>query len=705
MNKNRFLAIAAMAAMLCTASAQSKLSTDTKLLIGKQNVSDTSLQMRKQAAPRPGQRVLTTILLEKDANITDEMLAELDIKVEKRLKTMIFAQVPINQLAKLSEMKGVRLVDTGSKVKLHNDRAREATSVPMVHSMNVVNSTADVPDQYRGKGVLVAVIDFEIDLDHPAFRDAEGNTRIKKAVEFVYNPETKELGVIPFNEGEIDEAIAMTHDRECVQTGHGTHVAGIAAGSTVALPDDDPMKNYYGMAPEADLLVYDLAGVDPSNEIMYSLADAFQVAEERQQPLVVNMSLGVNSARLDGTDAFNTAMQSLVDEYDMTGKILCMSAGNEGGYPMSIQMPCAQPIVDGDWTEQESVACYSLGQQREYEGKEYYYTLAELHFYGADERAFAVKIELRDYKTNQVISELPLFAGDSQYEDQLFTEAGEEVLIQAETVTEVSSSNRYFHATQFASLSDMEVYPLITLYTKDEGMQVNASVNDNYFCPVQGQPEPNTWGSINQWVCNDNVISVGSYNTRNTIVTLLGDERSNEQEEGAISYFSSWCHPMYGSQKPLVTAPGSFLISAYNHNLNIYEDKYLMPVGTTMYNGTVHLWGGLEGTSMSSPVAAGIVALWLQANPTLTRQDVLDVMNATCDYDEYCEAAPERFGAGKINAKRGIDFILREAVGLTDIAAPTDLQPAKYIGADGRIAIRKGERCYNVVGVEMTYDK
>ena len=82
---------------------------------------------------------------------------------------------------------------------------------------------------------------------------------------------------------------------------------------------------------------------------------------------------------------------------------------------------------------------------------------------------------------------------------------------------------------------------------------------------------------------------------------------------------------------------------------------------------------------MSCPAVAGIVALWLQANPTLTFDDVIDVISHSSRTDEFTESAPERWGAGKIDAVAGINYILDTTTDIKEIDhAQTEAAPHTY---------------------------
>ena len=65
-----------------------------------------------------------------------------------------------------------------------------------------------------------------------------------------------------------------------------------------------------------------------------------------------------------------------------------------------------------------------------------------------------------------------------------------------------------------------------------------------------------------------------------------------------------------------------------------------------------------SGPSMACPHVAGIIALWLQAKPGLTFEQVKDVLKNSCDTDEFTAKAPLRWGYGKINAQKGLNYLL-----------------------------------------------
>ena len=126
------------------------------------------------------------------------------------------------------------------------------------------------------------------------------------------------------------------------------------------------------------------------------------------------------------------------------------------------------------------------------------------------------------------------------------------------------------------------------------------------------------------------------------------------------SYATAEMSPL-GVAYPWITAPGAVVVAGVNHFHTTDVDKY-------SYYGAIELvvndadnpYATMQGTSMATPVAAGIVALWLQAaseqGKTLTVSQVKEIMRATAINDEYTTtgANASHFGQGKIDALAGI---------------------------------------------------
>ena len=733
----KLLYIVLILMMAFSVNAQnSRLSTATKMLIAehaaKENTKASKAKADKEKDLDKGEgkkkqkskRVFTTILVQKGCTVDDATLDSLGCTVEKRCGTIIFADVPVSSLKAVAGIKGVRRVDSGRKMKTYNDESRKYSMVDKAHEMVVMqNPVADVPVNYRGKGVLVAVIDDEIDFGHPAFRDANGKSRIKQAMTYVEKfvegedgEEIREVERVFFNEDNIEECFALCNDPG--EEGHGTHVAAVAAGSTDLLPADDSAKKLYGMAPEADLLLYDVSRESGNASINYAISCAFEMADKLQRPLVVNISLGDITAQADGTDDFSVFLKEIMEQHDMSGKIICASSANTAMKRASAFITCDRPIQNGDWTEQRKVACKPETDKNS-NGEQIYHAFQTISFYSSDEREFAVKYSFVDPETMTPLFSSPLITPDfiNGLDDKFFElretiDSYEENHVKMKFDSHLSSSNRLFH---HISIDECEitrpVEMVCSIYTKDTGMTITTCNPDNEFADVPEALDPDhlyvtpdNEGSMCVTASSPDVISVGAYHTRKDYVNIEGETKSQFEyfdeiigptPVGAIAPYSSFRTEKYGLPGPEVIAPGSHILSAFHHTVGDKENV----VALTKYNGVDYQWGMGVGTSMSSPAAAGIIALWLQADPTLTTADVRDIIKHTADYDEYCKAKPERAGMGKINALRGLEYIL-STTGIETIGADVQ-RPTKRIDSNGRIIIEKDGRVYNMIGVRV----
>jgi hypothetical protein len=190
---------------------------------------------------------------------------------------------------------------------------------------------------------------------------------------------------------------------------------------------------------------------------------------------------------------------------------------------------------------------------------------------------------------------------------------------------------------------------------------------------IEGWTDGSRNGSISSMACGDNVVVVGSYNTRDSWGSLDGVERGYDEYyiPGTISDFSSYGTLIDGRNLPHICAPGASIISSTNiYYLNNTETQ----PGSLQakYSGTKRdsYWETAAGTSMSSPFVAGSIALWLEADPTLTYAEVVDIIQKTATRDEEVTASkadPVQWGAGKFNAYDGLKEVIKRKAGVSNI--------------------------------------
>ena len=152
------------------------------------------------------------------------------------------------------------------------------------------------------------------------------------------------------------------------------------------------------------------------------------------------------------------------------------------------------------------------------------------------------------------------------------------------------------------------------------------------------------------------VLAVGAHNTTNTWTDVDGNVQTQNDDFGdpvalgARADFSSYGPTRDGRLGVDLTAPGNIIASARS------QDQLDPPQGRVLTGGLHVMY---EGTSMASPHAAGIVALLLQADPTLDPDETRAILQQTARADGFTDAVPNAaWGAGKIDALAAMQAVL-----------------------------------------------
>lgn len=196
----------------------------------------------------------------------------------------------------------------------------------------------------RGQGVIIGVIDSGIDFTHPAFRYSSGQSRIVSIWD-----QTDETGNVPeylnygteYTTEDINRALSGDNPFDIVrsrdETGHGTFLAGVAAGS------ESVENDFIGAAPEAMIAVVKLKQakqylrdyyfVDSDviayqeNDIMAGIRYLEILASKNNRPLVICLGVGTNQGAHSGDSYLETVINELSGN---TGRCVVVPTGNEG---------------------------------------------------------------------------------------------------------------------------------------------------------------------------------------------------------------------------------------------------------------------------------------------------------------------------------------------------------------------------------------
>ena len=619
------------------------------------------------------------------------LLEAQDFDITASYGNVLTVDAPLTRLAQIAEIEGVTRVSVARNMRLKSDLQRSTANVDQVHA----GTGLAMP--YTGTGVVVGIIDVGIDYNHMAFKDANGKSRVVR----VFKPSaygTINIGgqTIQGVEYSTPEAIAKL-STDYNSESHGTHTSAIAAGTKVG--------NYGGMAPNADIVLCGMGDDLSDASILNAVRYVFAYAESEGKPAVVNLSLGDHAGAHDGTSDFCQALDLLTGD----GKVCVAAAGNEGDLNIHFSTTFAN---EGTSAEQGTVVL----SDSEYDGT---YYEAAIDIWGVDNTAYTLQYVVMD-ADGTILTRSPKqtasASGSATFNMTSHSTFSTYYKGSATAYFGVDAKNNKYNVYVEVNAESVDAnfggYVGLLLYGP-KGVMLNGWVVDEFTDIMalgkDGLIDGDSEKSISAMVTGENVISVGAFASKKSYKSISGQTWSyGILTEGNLASFSSYGPDANGIARPDVVGAGALVISAVNgYDNNTINETYLAAKATDA-GGATHYWGDMMGTSMSSPQVAGIVALWLQANPQLSAQDIRTVMNNTSIRDTYVtQGEAKKWGAGKINALEGIKYVIGNS-GIDDVVKPvsevviypnpTDGAFAVYAPSEDRVTVTvytiDGAMCY-----------
>ena len=617
--------------------------------------------------------ILTTVFVQMNDSLDDSTLARYGCKKYAQLGDIAIVTMPLDRVDSLLQNPGVLRIEANDKAHTTMDTVPTVTNLLPLYEQ----TTTHLP--FTGRGVVMGLMDVGFDLTHPTFYNNAtlGEYRIKAFWDQVApNGNADHLPV--GSEWTTQEAVLS---RQCATDGHeqnhGTHTTGIAAGSGYNSP-------YRGVAWESDLCLVanavteDTVFIAMNDYYLYTTAtDAlgfkylFDYADSQHKPCVVSFSEGYRPYIDDDDRLFSLFLSRLVGP----GHILVASAGNENQSLTYFRKPLGVEHT-GSFT-------------RVFHPTVSYRLLSDGN----------PVVRLIAYQEKDVVDkELRLPMDSENWQDDLLIDT---LFINEDTCA--VSIDRYqtpfikgktvyqIQLTANRSLNRLEHIAMVIEGTDCEAEVFGSSTNSfgNYDTDVRWNAAEKSHNILAPG-CFESVITVGSTSHRQSYTNVNGKVISDALDPvaGHVSWFSSVGPTMDGKTKPDVTAPGKNVISSLS---SFYFETH--PEDTSYHvkhfglDGRTYVWGAMTGTSMSTPVVAGVIALWLQANPTLTPDDIRGILQRTCQHPEAQLSYPNNlYGHGEIDAYKGLLDIL----GIDAIKELSHHQPqgARMTAKDGLLHLQ-----------------
>jgi hypothetical protein len=548
-------------------------------------------------------------------------------------KALLFSTSLKNAYTEFSDAKGELMADS---MLIHNrvDSARAGLGI--------------LPRGYDGEGVVIGIIDSGIDFTHPDFKNTDGTTRIKfiwdqtQAFDAIRTPQPYNYGQ-EWNNADIDGGIC-THDDQAAYWGHGSNVAGVAAGNGLAV------GMYEGVAPKADIIAVssNFSSSNWTNTIADAVHYIFAKADSLGKPCVINASLGTYLGSHDGTDLAAQIIVNLVN--GKNGRAFVCAAGNAGHLSFHVGK-----TVNTD----TSFTWFQYNPSFGGYGAVYFQLWADtanfnnVHFsVGADivnpyfEHRGKTNFDVITNRLNQLISDTIYNSNGNKLAvvDTWAEIIGPNYFMEVHIQQPDSNSNyRYRFSTTGSGRWD--VWSASFLGTSNIISSIPTPVNFpeivNYVLPDFQQ------NIVSSWNCSPDIISVANYINRTSYIDYNGNTTVTGGTQGALFFQSSRGPNRHNYFKPDIGASSNVTLCtarlASAATLIAAEPFKVAPGGMHYRNG---------GTSIASPVVTGIAALYLQRCPDASMAEIKNAIinNAYKDVHTGLNLPDNNFGYGKVNA-------------------------------------------------------
>ena len=687
---------------------QSKLDLQSQMELQRlRNTSIPTYNARTRSFERPQVAQQNTLaMVELMGGCTREDLEAQGVEVLRVRGNIAIVALPVSDVERISTLTCVYRMELPRRLFQKMDVVRAEIGVDKIHK------GIELPQAYTGKGVVTGIVDGGIDPNHINFLKPDGSTRFGYISKIIAAPnEKKGYHYYNYYPRAVLDTLSNRDDTYSIEDDfttdsptnfHGTHTTGIMAGGykgniTYAKTNNDTTSYlveapnpFYGCATESELVascgdlrdMYIAFGVD--DIVQYAL-----LSGKKPKPCVINLSLGSNIGVHDSTSVMN---KFLAKEGEHA--IICIAAGNEADKAVALKKNFEHA------NEMVKTFITPMVPDTLKMGKKAYINFrnGQIAAYSNDSTAFDFQIVVTNTKRgNHAVVRIPVI-GNSDGKAITYASGGDDYAIPGAIInpTFAKAFDGYVTAASAIDPETGRYYAMAEIMTSDnpttnkggnyklsleikskkdgQNVEVYGDARYVYFDSNKqsGFVNGTRNGSISDMACAANVISVGSYNVRNHWSSLdgyvYGYNKKGENDDfppGEASRFSSFGTLADGRNLPLVCAPGASVISSVNtYAVNNPELGYTNAglQGKLKKGDKTYYWHQSLGTSMATPVVAGAVALWLEANPKLTCKDVARIIKETARRDSFVvnTGDPVQWGAGKFDAYAGLKQVLKE---------------------------------------------
>jgi len=601
-----------------------------------------NFRFKKLLAEHPNEKVPFAVT--NTAGTIDRLLADKNVNVKQITKNWIFLNASPAWIASAQANKVIDQFhyEFSAGQQPLNDSTRVKHFVNEVHA-----GLGGLQTPFTGKDVIIGFVDQGLDHSHPDFQNADGTTRVLyywdqgMGFDAIRTPQ-------PYNYGQLFYASDI-NSGNCPATesgtAHGTTVAGAAAANGLANGKEK------GMAPDCNLIIIETNFSMPNWTL--TVADAcdfiFAKADSLGLPAVVNLSVGSYLGSHDGNDPAAELMEDLLDE--KSGRIIICAAGNSGNWGKYHVQGNTDLDTSFVWIQPNPGS--QLGPNTCY--MDVWTDLSDATF----KYAFGANLSSGSYaERDQTIYRNATFGAGTTIYDTLWNNGNRIATVEAypEIVGNTLHIEYYFNnvdSTNYLYSFKTVGFGKYDAWTGSISLALNNMETNipsvttlpaiaHYHMPDSLQT------IVSSWNCSEKVVTVGNIRNRAHHIDANGNEYTPApvytSQVGQLSINSSKGPSRLGVVKPDVAACGDVALSAGPLDYMANPGNF-----SAVSEDLLHMRNG--GTSMASPVVAGIAALYLEKCHLGTFQSFLDDLHATSYTDMYTGTVPNfAYGYGKAHA-------------------------------------------------------
>jgi len=586
-----------------------------------------------------------------------KVFSELEIQVKYSEGEWYAIHLSHEKLSKLVLKDGIdELFFDQNKGFLLNDKMIGNANVAGLQEIGIYDTLL------TGKGVILGFIDSGLDYSHPDFINDDGSSRILYLWDQKDPIDSNQIFNV-YGYGKLitqdtldqwlDSAYQVIMDPNNWY-GHGTTVVGTACSNGRALlpmVESEAMDHdYHGVAPKAEIIM--VASDFERSNWLASVADGVHFmlakAEEEGKPIVVNLSIGTYGGSHDGLDPVGELINDWFSD-DYTGRMLVCAGGNSRtlryhlGYNgtedtvysiySSFNAPAELDLVRMAFTE---LWLDDVSEDFSYQVGLYH--PAEDQFYLLASPFTMLEDNVDNVMVDSIFDENMELLGIAR---RFIQERGEQFQFQVQLDHLVNNQLKMVIYTKGHAQVDAWSAEWIgsSNIVGPEALPIAISSDSAYVSPDSLKQV------VSSFSCAENALTVANYTNRLTYIDVNNNEVVFEGNLGELAQHSSRGPTRDGRIKPELAASGELVISSGPFNyLSILMNAAPYKVG----EGGWHMRNG--GSSMASPIVAGVAALYLQRCPYSSASTIKNAIVSSSYQDLFTGELPNvSWGNGKLD--------------------------------------------------------